>query len=86
MLSLYTAATLVLIVSSSEMASGRGSDDEQRMLVSEDGSARVEQVTRSLSAYRGHLTRLYNDIETLFPNFESHMAALERKSTLDCRP
>ena len=69
------------------MASGRGSESEQRVanyaLVNQDSVERIDQVIRSLSAYRGHLTRLYNEIETLFPNFESHVVALERKSTLD---
>ena len=92
------AATVVLIdrriltefpflaESSSIMADG-GSGSTRRTssyaLVDEDKAEQINQLKRSLSAYRGHLTRLYKEMELLFSNFGSQMEAFDRKCILD---
>ena len=73
--------------SSSIMADG-GSGITRRtssyaLLEMEANADQINQLRRSLSAYRGHLTRLYKEMEFLFSNCESQMEVLDRKCTLD---
>ena len=43
----------------------------------------INQLRRSLSAYRGHLTRSYKELEWLFSNSGSLVEVLDKKCTLD---
>ena len=54
------------------------------LLEMEGNADQINQLRRSLSAYRGHLTRLYKEMESLFSNCGSQMEVLDRKCTLDC--
>ena len=76
-----------LAESSSIMADG-GSGITRRtssyaLLEMEGNADQINQLRRSLSAYRGHLTRLYKEMELLFSNCGSQMEVLDRKCMLD---
>ena len=49
----------------------------------EGNADQINQLRRSLSAYRDHLTRLYKEMKLLFSNCGSQMEVLDRKCTLD---
>ena len=52
-------------------------------LLDEDNADQINQPRRSLSAYRGHLTRSYKEMGLLFSNCGSLMEVIDEKCTLD---
>ena len=52
-------------------------------LLDEDNADHINQLRRSLSANRGHLTRSYKELGLLFLNSGSLMEVLDKKCTLD---
>ena len=75
------------LAESSSIMADDGSGSTRRMssyaLVDEDKAEQINQLKRSLSAYRGHLTRLYQEMELLFSNFGGQLEAFDRKCILD---